>query len=87
MKTYNDAKKAYVKDHLSKDLRAPQIRLNALERIESTVQKFDKELLSGSNLFIKYSKMEFSEKYELWKGYSLNGAEKSVIVGLFKFSV
>jgi len=86
MKTYTEAKRDYVKDHLSKDLKSPTIRLNALTRIEDTIQSKSPDLLKNDNLFTKYDKNSFELQYLNWKSYDLNGAEKSVIVGLFKFS-
>jgi len=86
MKTFDAAKKAYVGDHLSKDLAQPERRLNALKAIENLIAAKSPDLLKGVNLFTKYTKDSFAKQYHEWKGSALSSAEKSVITGLFKFS-
>ncbi len=86
MKTFKEAKASYIKDHLSKDLAQPQRRLNALAAIEKTIMQKEPSLLAASNLFEIYDKHGFQIQYAEWKNASLSGAEKSVIVGLFKFA-
>lgn len=87
IKTYLDAKNAYVKDHLSKPLKAPNIRLGALSNIDEAIKKDNYKLLEGTALFQKYTKESLLDYYLKLKGRPLNSAEKSVIHGLFKFSV
>jgi hypothetical protein len=87
MKTWIEAKNAYVKDHLSKPLKAPKIRLGALENIETALKEKNEALLVGSTLFKKYNESSLLDFYLGLKGKPLNSAEKSVIHGLFKFSV
>jgi hypothetical protein len=41
-KTWNDARDAYIKDHLSKPLKYPNIRIVALEKIEFVLKVKDK---------------------------------------------
>jgi len=86
MKNYSDAKKSYIQDHLSKNLKEPERRLNALAAFEKAIQTNSPEFLDDDNLFRKFDKETLSRQYLKWKGKPLSGAEKSVIVGLFKFS-
>lgn len=86
MKSYLEVKDAYVKDHLSKPLKAPNIRLGALNNIEKAIRKENNKLLEGGTLFKKFTKESFSNYYLSLKDRPLNSAEKSVIHGLFKFS-
>lgn len=86
MKTFKEAKASYINDHLSKDLAQPQRRLNALAAIEDTIMQNEPSLLAAGNLFEKYDKHSFQIQYAEWKNKPLSGAEKSVIVGLFKFA-
>ena len=87
MKTYLEAKNCYIKDHESKPLKAPKIRLNALSNIEEAIQKDNYKLLEGIVLFQKFTKESLLDYYLRIKGRPLNSAEKSVIHGLFKFSI
>jgi hypothetical protein len=86
MKTFKEAKASYINDHLSKDLAQPQRRLNALAAIEKTIIQKEPSLLAAANLFKKYDKHSFRIQYAEWKNKPLSGAEKSVILGLFKFA-
>lgn len=86
MNTYNISKQLYIADHLSKDMVQPKRRLNALEAIEKIIHSNSPELLQSDNLFRSFSKNKFFTQYLDWKGKPISGAEKSVIVGLFKFS-
>lgn len=86
MKSFEEAKKAYIKDHLEKALEQPDRRLNALKAIEKRISENLPELLREINLFERFEKQDFERQYEKWKGSSLSGAEKSVIVGLYRFS-
>lgn len=87
MKTWIEAKDAYIIDHLSKPLKAPNIRLNALKNIESSLKEKDKALLEGSIIFRKFNESSLLDFYLRLKGKPLNSAEKSVIHGLYKFSI
>ena len=73
-------------EHLSKNLAESERRLNALKAIEKAMKNNDPDLMTGVEMFVKFNKTRFAEQYEIWKGSSLSGAEKSVILGLFKFS-
>ena len=87
MKTWTEAKNDFVKDHLSKPLKAPNTRLRALGNIETSLRGNNKNLLEGSTIFIKYDELSFRDFYRKLKDNPLNSAEKSVIHGLYKFSV
>jgi hypothetical protein len=87
MKNWQQAKEAFIKDHLSKSLEQPERRLNALKAIEKIFQGKFPELLNDKNVFDNFKKMYFLKLYECLKGRSLSSAEKSVINGLYKFSV
>jgi hypothetical protein len=86
MKTFKEAKEAYIADHIAKGLKQPERRLNALKAIEKLVSEKSPELLSGNHLFKTYQKEQFEKHYTIWKNAPLSGAEKSVLLGLFKFS-
>lgn len=86
MKNWEEAKKAYVKDHLSKPLKQPQRRLSALNAIEKIFQDKFPQILRDQNLFKTLSKDTFLKKYQNGKGKPLSSAEKSVINGLYNFS-
>jgi len=86
MKTFQQAKKAYVANHLSKYLKQPKRRINALKAIEERIEENSPGLLESDEIFTQYSKNEFGEMYYQWKGRALSNAEKSVLTGLFKFS-
>jgi hypothetical protein len=87
MKTWNEAKLAYLNDHMSKPLKFPDIRLRSLNYIESAIKNSHPELLEGDKIFSSFSKTEFGDFYAKLKGRRINSADKSVIHGLFKFSV
>ena len=87
MKNWKQTKEEYIKDHLSKKMAQPERRINALNAIERTFQEKFPELLDDKNVFENISKMYFIKLYECLKGRSLNGAENSVITGLYKFSI
>ncbi|NJO68047.1 MAG: hypothetical protein HC830_01125 [Bacteroidetes bacterium] len=83
MKTYKEIRDEYVRIHLSKSLKTPQRRINALAAIERTIKGIDPSLLEKNKLYLKYNKENFSEQYLKWKRKPLSSAEKSVILGLF----
>ncbi len=86
MKNWKQAKAAYVENHLSKKLVGHNIRLNALGKIEAVFAEKFPEPLKDYNVFENISKTYLVKLYECLKGYALNGAEKSVFTGLYKFS-
>jgi len=87
MKNWQEAKQAFIKEHLSKSLKAPNIRLSVLTKIENAIQTEEPEYLMRDNIFKKFEKNAFLDFYASLKGTHLNSAEKSVINGLYKFSV
>ncbi len=87
MKTWEEAKLAYLKDHLSKPLKKPAIRINALNNIELAIKGKHPEHLISDKIFSLFSESSLRDYYQNLKGKHLNSAEKSVIHGLFKFSV
>lgn len=86
MKNWKQSKDAYIKDHLRKELTKPEIRLNALKAIEKIFRETYDEPLRDENVFQNISKTYLMKLYECLKGRVLNGAEKSVFNGLYKFS-
>ncbi len=86
MNNWRKAKEAYIKDHLTKQLASPKIRLNALTAIEKNFKEKFPEPLTDENVFLNISKVYLMKLYECLKGKELNGAEKSVFNGLYKFS-
>ena len=86
MKNWKQAKDAYIKDHLSKPLKAPNIRLNALKNIEEAIKHDNHKLLVQDDVFKKYTKETLLDYYLKLKDKPLNSAEKSVIHGLYKIS-
>lgn len=86
MKNWNQAKKDYIKDHLSKNLSDHNIRLNALRKIETVFSDNFSEPLYDEKVFQNISKIYLMKLYECLKGYGLNGAEKSVFNGIYRFS-
>ena len=87
MKNWKQAKELYIKDHLAKPLKKPQIRLSALATIEKKFQEKSPNTIDNENIFADISEFDFAKLYERLKGYSLNSAEKSVIHGLYKFAI
>ena len=85
MKTWQETTQAYIEDHLSKPLKAPNIRLGALKNIENAIKNKNTELLKSDTIFMKFTKEAFLDFYKSLKGTHLNSAEKSVINGLYKF--
>ena len=86
MKNWKQAKDAYVQDHLSKDLVQPQRRISALRAIESRFQANHPDIINDKNVFKNINKESLISLYKKLKGKELNGAEKSVFNGLYKFS-
>lgn len=86
MRNWTQTKKAYIKDHLSKYLRQPERRLNALAAIERKFAEEFPELLKDEHVFMNIKKMYFLKLCECLKGSLLSNAEKSVVNGLYKFS-
>ena len=84
MNDWEKMKDAYIKDHLSKDLKQPQRRLNALSAIEKLLKENMTELMSKDR-FQALGKEGIMQQLLKLKKSPLSSAEKSVIVGLIKF--
>jgi hypothetical protein len=59
MKNWQEAKQAFIKEHLSKSLKAPNIRLSVLTKIENAIQTEEPEYLMRNNIFKKFEKKCF----------------------------
>lgn len=86
MKNWKQTKHLYIQDHLSQSFKQPERRPNALKAIEKVFKEKFPELLKDENIFQNISKMYLIKLYECLKGRVVNGAEKSVFTGLYKFS-
>jgi hypothetical protein len=86
MKNWKQSRALYIKDHLTKDLANHAIRLNALKKIESVFAAKFSEPLNDNAVFDNINKAYLMKLYECLKGHAVNGAEKSVFNGLYKFS-
>jgi hypothetical protein len=86
MKNWKQAKKEYIKDHLSQNMAQPERRINALAAIENILNEQFPALLKDDEVFTNIKRMYFIKLYECLKGPALSDAEKSVINGLYKFS-
>jgi len=86
MKDWLETKNIYIKEQVSKKLKQPERRLNALTAIEKVFSEEFPELLKDEGVFRNIKKMYFLKLYECLKGTVLNDAEKSVINGLYKLS-
>jgi hypothetical protein len=86
MDNWTKLKNLYVKDHESKEyLVSPQTRLNAVDALEKLFQIHFPLILKQPKFLKQYGREEFKEEVKLKKGSDLNGAEISVINGLYKF--
>lgn len=86
MKNWEQAKLAYLTDHLSKLRPSPDQELRSLSDIENAVKSKYPHLLEDKQLFKKLSENEFIHLYTTLKGRRINRFDKSVIHGLYKFS-
>lgn len=86
MDNWTKLKKLYIDDHSSKDyLVAPQIRLNAVESIDKLVSIHFKQIMEHPKVLKQINKEEFKRMLATKKGANLNGAEESVVNGLYMF--
>jgi hypothetical protein len=58
-----------------------------LEKIETVLKEKNKNLLNDGTFLKRYDENSLRDYYLKFKGKQLNSAEKSVIHGLFKFSI
>lgn len=87
MKNWTQVAQAYKEDHLSKPLADAERRLSALSAIERVFTMKFPELLKDPAVFVNVTKPYLVKLYECLKGSPLSDAEKSVINGLYKFSL
>ena len=79
-------KTAYIRDRLSRPLKDPERRQNALKAIETMLQNESPNLLKDPEAFKKINQDDFKNMYSSRKEKPLRSAEKSVINGLYKFA-
>ena len=87
MNNWENTKRAFLRDHLTKPLAESERRLNALAAIEKVFKDEFPDLLKDEDVFMNIKMMYFLKLYECLKGKILSSAEKSVIYGLYKFSI
>lgn len=77
---WNEIKRSIINYLQTRRLAAPNIRINALERIESIMNSNFKEILDDTSLLKKIDKRDFKEAVAKFKpNGTLSGAESSVI--------
>jgi hypothetical protein len=85
---WEELKRTYIENHLSKNLSAPKIRLNALNKLEVIFKLHFREIIKDPHNLLKHNKDDFKLKVSKYKENGrLNGAEESVINGLYKFLI
>lgn len=88
MKTWNEVKLAFLNEHFRNGVKAfPDQKLRSLNYIEGALQQEFPKLLEGDTLFKTLTQEQFEQLYCEMKGRRINRYDKSVIHGLFKFSV
>lgn len=86
MDKWKELKMKYVNDHTAKEyLKAPQIRLNAMESIEKIMTNHFEQLMKHPKIILQIEKSELKNMLASKKGSKLNAAEESVVNGLYKF--
>lgn len=83
---WNFIKKSIQEDLLSRGLKNPNIRLNALNRIEALIKNNYQKFLTNPQIeFNAISKNEFKERLSAYKENGrLSGAENSIINEIYK---
>jgi hypothetical protein len=84
MKTWKQISNQYHKYLIDKELKEPKIRLAALHKIERFLKENYPSIINGSTNFIHIDKFELRNKYELWKGKNITGAESQVFNDFYK---
>jgi hypothetical protein len=86
MDNWTKLKNLYIQDHESKEyLVSPQIRLNAIDSLEKLFQVHFPHIIKQPKFLKQITKEKFMKEVSLKKGLDLNGAEISVINGLYNF--
>ena len=84
--TWLELKNEYIRDHYSKMLEQPGRRIIALEIIEGISNEYYREIIENPSVLKKYDKNVFTEMIRVKKtSGKISGADKSVIIGLYKF--
>lgn len=83
MKTWKQVNDIY-SAYLQNNVRSPKLRLNALTKIEQYLKEQYPSLLNGFTDFIHIDKFELRDKYEIWKGKKINGAESQIFNDFYK---
>jgi hypothetical protein len=86
MKTWKQIKAEYAQYLHGRDLKQPQRRISALNKVEQCLQSTYPSLLKGYSLFTHLDKAELKERFKAWKGENLNGAESQVINDFYKLA-
>ena len=75
-----EIKRSIINDLNTRGLANPNIRINALERLEGVMKSHFKEILNDPSLLKKIDKNEFKKQLAKFKPNTiLNGAESSII--------
>lgn len=82
---WQQLKKMYIEDHLSKNLERPDMQLNALKKVEQMLLISVPAVIRNPYDFRRYGKNMLLEKLEEQKNAPLNSTEKTVVNGLFRF--
>ncbi len=77
--TLNDLKLSVIRELNSRNLKKPQIRKNALEKVCKYISEYEQIYLHNQNVILPKDKNEFKNEYERYKGIKMNGAEDSII--------
>lgn len=78
--TWNEIKRSIISDLNSRGLANPNIRINAIERLEAIMNSHFKEILADPSLLKKIDKNAFKDRLAKYKtNLTLNGAESSVV--------
>ena len=78
--TWNEIKRLIINDLNTRGLANPNIRINALERLEGLMKSYFKEILNDPSLLKKIDKNVFKDRLAKHKtNGTLNSAESSVV--------
>lgn len=81
---WSELKNSLKKDFLSRKLKNPSIRINALNKIERFILFKHYGLINNIEFLFPESKDEFKESYSNFKTKSLNGAEENVVNEIYR---
>lgn len=84
--TLNELKLSVIRELKNRNLKNPQIRKNALEKVCKYISEYEQIYLHNQNVILPKDKNEFKNEYERYKneherykGIKINGAESSII--------